>query len=109
MRISELEEELKEEDLCYQGFCHDCGKEVEVKATLEDNEIEVTGGAIYKVKQRYNEEYFLKCDECFKKDKILMNYKDCEVYTRVVGFLTPVNQWNKGKQAEFAQRKEFII
>jgi len=31
----------------------------------------------------------------------------CEVYSRVVGYLRPVKQWNKGKQAEFIQRKVF--
>jgi len=31
----------------------------------------------------------------------------CEVYSRVVGFLRPVNQWNDSKQAEFLQRKNF--
>ena len=31
----------------------------------------------------------------------------CEVYSRVVGYLTPVSQWNKGKQAEFADRKTY--
>ncbi len=32
---------------------------------------------------------------------------DCEVYSRVVGFLRPVEQWNKGKKAEFAMRKQY--
>ncbi len=31
----------------------------------------------------------------------------CEVYSRVVGYLRPVRQWNKGKQEEFKDRKEF--
>jgi len=31
----------------------------------------------------------------------------CEVYSRVVGYLRPVDQWNDGKQAEFAVRKTF--
>ncbi len=31
--------------------------------------------------------------------------KICEIYSRVVGYLRPVNQWNKGKQEEFKQRK----
>lgn len=31
----------------------------------------------------------------------------CEVYSRVVGYLRPVNQWNKGKQAEFYDRKTY--
>jgi anaerobic ribonucleoside-triphosphate reductase len=32
---------------------------------------------------------------------------DCEVYSRVVGYLRPVDQWNDGKQAEFAMRRSF--
>ncbi len=31
----------------------------------------------------------------------------CEVYSRVVGYLRPVDQWNDGKQAEFSLRKTF--
>jgi len=33
----------------------------------------------------------------------------CEVYSRVVGYLRPVKQWNVGKQQEFKDRKEFKI
>ena len=29
----------------------------------------------------------------------------CEVYTRIVGYLRPVEQWNKGKKAEYDIRK----
>ena len=32
---------------------------------------------------------------------------ECEVYSRVVGYLRPVNQWNRGKQQEFNDRKVF--
>jgi ribonucleoside-triphosphate reductase len=35
--------------------------------------------------------------------------KNCEVYSRIVGYLRPVQQWNKGKQAEFAIRKEYKV
>jgi hypothetical protein len=31
-----------------------------------------------------------------------------EVYSRVVGYFRPVNQWNKGKQEEFHERKQFM-
>jgi len=31
----------------------------------------------------------------------------CEVYTRIVGYLRPVSQFNVGKQQEFKDRKEF--
>lgn len=30
-----------------------------------------------------------------------------EVYSRVVGFLRPISQWNKGKQAEFDMREHY--
>jgi ribonucleoside-triphosphate reductase len=30
-----------------------------------------------------------------------------EVYSRVVGYFRPVNQWNKGKKEEFSERNEF--
>jgi len=33
----------------------------------------------------------------------------CEVYSRVVGYLRPVNQWNEGKREEFKLRKTFRI
>ncbi|MEK7095322.1 MAG: ribonucleoside triphosphate reductase [Patescibacteria group bacterium] len=32
---------------------------------------------------------------------------ECEVYSRIVGYLRPVGQWNEGKQAEYAIRKEY--
>jgi len=33
--------------------------------------------------------------------------KTCEVYSRIVGYLRPVSQWNEGKKAEFRLRKNF--
>ena len=33
--------------------------------------------------------------------------RETEVYSRVVGYLRPVAQWNDGKQAEYAMRKTF--
>lgn len=35
--------------------------------------------------------------------------KEAEVWTRVVGFHRPVQVWNKGKQEEFKERKEFSV
>ena len=31
------------------------------------------------------------------------------IYSRVVGWMTPVKNWNKGKQAEFKDRQAFKI
>lgn len=33
----------------------------------------------------------------------------CEVYSRIVGYLRPVAQWNTGKQQEFKERKKFKV
>lgn len=33
----------------------------------------------------------------------------CEVYSRVVGYLRPVQNWNIGKQQEFKERCNFRI
>jgi len=35
--------------------------------------------------------------------------EECEVYSRVVGYLRPVKQWNKGKQEEFDSRLLFRL
>lgn len=32
-----------------------------------------------------------------------------EVYSRVAGYFRPVNQWNKGKQEEFSERREYVL
>lgn len=33
--------------------------------------------------------------------------KECEVWSRVVGYLAPTTRWNIGKQEEFEDRKVF--
>jgi len=35
--------------------------------------------------------------------------KPTEIYSRVVGYLRPIKQWNDGKQAEFSMRKTFKV
>jgi len=42
------------------------------------------------------------CPQCTIK-------QPCEVYSRIVGYLRPIQQWNEGKQEEFKQRKEYKI
>ncbi|MFA7662488.1 MAG: ribonucleoside triphosphate reductase [Patescibacteria group bacterium] len=34
---------------------------------------------------------------------------DSEVYSRVVGYLRPVQQWNEGKRTEFSDRKTYCV
>jgi hypothetical protein len=111
MILDNIKAELEKHDLLYRGICHDCGTHVEVSIVVnEKDEIEITGGAIYKIKQGFGEEVlFFKCDECHKKERTLRNWKQCEVYSRVVGYLRPVQQWNKGKEEEYKMRKEFVV
>jgi ribonucleoside-triphosphate reductase len=40
------------------------------------------------------------CDKC---------RSECEVYSRIVGYLRPVQQWNKGKKEEFKERVTYKI
>jgi predicted nucleic acid-binding Zn ribbon protein len=108
MKIEELKKDMEKGDFIYRGLCHDCGKQVEVNAKLrEDGEITIEGGAVYKRKQGIEDRYYFKCDSCFKKDPVLHDFRECEVFSRIVGYLRPVNQWNKGKVAEWNARKEF--
>lgn len=34
---------------------------------------------------------------------------DCEIFSRVVGYIRPVKQWNEGKKCEFKARKNFVV
>ena len=43
------------------------------------------------------------CPTCKTENK----NTECEVYSRVVGYLRPVTQWNRGKQQEFSDRRTF--
>ncbi|MFH0804318.1 MAG: ribonucleoside triphosphate reductase [Candidatus Zambryskibacteria bacterium] len=33
----------------------------------------------------------------------------CEIYSRIVGYLRPISQWNDGKKSEFDMRKKFEV
>ena len=43
-----------------------------------------------------------ECPQCTIK-------QPCEVYSRVVGYIRPVQQWHKGKKQEYGERKEFAM
>ena len=104
-RLHDLFDENPEKNsLSWPGTCHDCGCEVNVKALPMEDGIHIKGGSIY---EPLKDRFFLKCEACFQKDSRLRNYQDCEVYSRVVGYLRPVGQWNDAKSAEFADRKTF--
>ncbi len=41
-----------------------------------------------------------------QSDKLVV---PCEVYSRIVGYVRPVAQWNKAKQNEFRDRKTYDV
>jgi len=85
----------------------------------EVSDIEVVKNVVNKVSNTFHLPYFTltptfsvcpshgylsgeheKCETCDS---------DTEVYSRVVGYLRPVGQWNNGKQTEFCMRKTFDV
>jgi len=50
-----------------------------------------------------------KCPKQIKQGKkFRICGRECEVYSRVVGYYRPVQQWHIGKQEEYKQRKEYV-
>jgi len=76
-------------------ICHDCKKELK-------------HGDEYMPYQT-NSETFIKCKSCHHKDPVLRNYQVTEVYSRIVGYIRPIEQWNAGKREEYSDRKEFCV
>lgn len=44
-----------------------------------------------------------------EREELEAKRQNCEVYSRVVGYLRPVQNWNDGKKAEYSDRKEFDV
>jgi hypothetical protein len=82
--------------------CHDCGKEISLNGNQE------LEGAVSLVYDNQSEKInILKCNECYAKSPALTKFQPCEVYSRVVGYIRPVQQWHKGKRQEYGDRVEF--
>ena len=84
------------------SICHDCGKEIEF------NGEEMTNGVYLSYNKGEEKINIFKCNECYAKSPALTNFQECEVYSRVVGYIRPVQQWHKGKKQEYGERKEFM-
>jgi len=84
-------------------YCHDCKKEIK----LEDKEIR--NGVLLNYKEEEDDFMVFKCNQCFRENPSLTNFRRCEVYSRVVGYLRPVGQWNVGKRREYKERKEYKV
>ncbi len=83
--------------------CYNCNK----KITVKNNKLVNAVGLLYKDDGK--EIKILKCKSCYKKDPSLTNFQECEVYSRIIGYLRPIKQWNPGKEQEFKERKIFKI
>lgn len=83
------------------NICHDCGQKMEIEG--ED----IKNGVFLTYENEDEKIKVFKCNECFNKNKALTNFQPCEVYSRVVGYIRPVQQWHKGKKQEYGERKEF--
>lgn len=86
-----------------KNFCHDCKKKIEI------NGKEIKNGVLLAYQNEGEKIKVFKCQDCFSQGQELRNYQPCEVYSRIVGYLRPVQQWNLGKQREFGERKEYKI
>lgn len=83
--------------------CHDCGTKIEIKGK------DIKNGVFLVYKDGEKKINIYKCKQCFKKDPSLSNFRKCEVYSRVVGYLRPVQQWHVGKKQEFKERKDYKL
>jgi hypothetical protein len=100
-RIEKLFIRYKTNKLGFRGLCYDCNKQVTIKADVDDDgKLTIQGGALYFTNWGGT---LMKCDECFNKDKKV--HRKIDVYSRIVGYMRPVDNWNIGKQAEWKRRK----
>ena len=81
--------------------CYDC------KTDIEITNDEIKNGVLLSYQDGDKNYEVFKCDTCYQANPGLLNYKPCEVYSRVCGYLRPVGQWNQGKQQEYKERKEY--
>ncbi len=84
-------------------YCHDCEKEIKISGK------EIKNGLLLSYEDNGEKIKVFKCNDCFKKNPGLTNFRKCEVYSRVVGYLRPLQQWNVGKKQEYQERKEYKI
>ncbi len=84
-------------------FCHDCKTEIKIK------DREIKNGRMLIYEDGGEKLKVFKCNDCFSESQELRKYQPCEVYSRIVGYLRPVEQWNLGKKQEFKERKEYKI
>jgi ribonucleoside-triphosphate reductase len=86
-------------------ICDLCGVEIQ-EADLGEG-VELQGGKCLEYNTDNGKEYVARCDGCFLKDQSLSKKQKCEVFSRVCGYMRPVQNWNKAKVEEYKQRINF--
>lgn len=86
----------------FKGLCCDCQKETIVTIDAMADGFHISGGAEYTLSDGTHK---VKCPECYALNP--KYEQECEVFSRVVGYLRPTKNWNTGKVAEFNNRKMF--
>ncbi len=89
-KIFTSEKEAREAD----AFCFDCQSKKDLSLAVYEED--------------GKELFVFKCEKCLENNPSLSEYKECEVYSRIVGYLRPVKQWNDGKRQEYSERKEYV-
>lgn len=82
--------------------CHDCHVKMKFKRTGM-----IANGKLLKYQHNGDYIFVYKCDQCYTENPSLTKFQRNEVYTRVVGYLRPVQQFNEGKKLEYKQRKTY--
>jgi hypothetical protein len=90
-----------------KGKCQKCKCAVELLVFAGEDEISGNGGII--VGDSYGSKPQFKCTKCLGEDNGMISPTKCEVFTRVCGYLRPVDNFNKGKKAEFRERVNYEV
>jgi len=110
LKLERLREMLKTQNpFIFEGECMDCRSSVIVTATQDDEDTIIVGGAVFQPPADWHSqtEYLMKCDGCYEKSPVF-NPKT-EIYSRIVGYLRPVENWHVSKKAEWKSRKTFAV
>jgi ribonucleoside-triphosphate reductase len=94
--LKEIQHKVK-----YSGYVYCIEVPNHVIYVRRNNKANFSGNSICPSHGYLEGEHF-ECPKCTIK-------QPCEVYSRVVGYLRPVQQWNLGKKQEFKERKEFKV
>lgn len=106
--IEQLIEKYNAGNYEFKGNCDICNCDINLSISIKEFKngrinAEISGGAgIGFDIEKENHFERLMCDKCFENTKP-------EIYSRVVGYLRPIKQWNTGKMAEFKARKNFKL